>query len=158
MNGSVVRDIRRLDPRTVRWTRSRTRPSRWALSPKDFIAAGLKEAVDTVNRSLSIAEKTASACIDWVEFAAFEREALAATGQRAVADPCLRNAIETRSGQEARMFELRAVVSLCRILDGSDRRAALLNILVLVPDLFGDTPTAPDVQEAHTFMKGQTDG
>lgn len=121
-------------------------PFALALLASGLIAAErLDEALDTLARALTISEGTGERFYA-AELLRLKGEVLASTGRLAIAEDCLREAIEMSRHQEARLFELRSATSLCRLLDGPRKQAAVRDIEQPIRDWFdkaGEAPIAP---------------
>ena len=65
---------------------------------------------------------------------------------------CLRTAIEVARRQAARLFELRATVSLARLLRNTNRRAEAHNILAGIYNWFTEGFDLPDLKEAKALL------
>lgn len=127
-------------------------PFALALLAQGLVAAErLDAALDTVDRALAISEATGERFYA-AELLRLKGEILAATGHRAPAETCLREAIDVSRRQEARLFGLRSATSLCRLLEGSGRQAALRDILRPLHDWFGEAVDAPDVRDARALL------
>src|SRR5262249_213584 len=78
-------------------------------------------------------------------------EVLVALNLRAEAEAVFRAAIDLSRRQEARLFELRSAISLCRLLEPSRRRAALEETLAPVCAWFADH-AAPELGDARALL------
>ena len=65
----------------------------------------------------------------------------------------MRGAIDTSRSQEARLFELRSAVSLCRLLDEPRKRAAMQDDLGPLCKWFGDDTDSADVSTAAAMLR-----
>jgi class 3 adenylate cyclase/tetratricopeptide (TPR) repeat protein len=127
-------------------------PFALALLVKGLIAAGrLEAALQAVTQALNVSETTGERFYA-AELLRLKAEVLACTGKLAVAEQCLDDAITTAKRQEATLFELRSAASLCRLLEGSRREAALRDILKPLYDRFGEVADAPDVRNAGALL------
>jgi class 3 adenylate cyclase/tetratricopeptide (TPR) repeat protein len=78
-------------------------------------------------------------------------ETLAMNGNELEAECWLREAIAVAKQQEARLFELRSAVSLCRVLRDSSRDEAIRELLVPACHWFAPDVVAPDLVEARSL-------
>lgn len=127
-------------------------PFALALLANGLIAAGRPDAaLDHLVQALAISETTGERFYA-AELLRLKGEVLASTGRVALAETCLREAIDVARRQEARLFGLRSATSLCRLLEGSRRQAALRDILRPLHDWFGEAVDAPDVRDARAVL------
>jgi predicted ATPase len=133
-------------------------PFALALLANGLIAAGRPDAaLETLGQALTISETTGERFYA-AELLRLKGEVLASTGSLAAAERALREAIEVSRRQEARLFELRSATSLCRLLEGSRRRAAVHDILRPLHDWFGHADDAPAVRDASAMLGRPTGG
>jgi tetratricopeptide (TPR) repeat protein len=133
-------------------------PFALALLANGLIASGRPDAaLGKLGQALTISETTGERFYA-AELLRLKAEVLASTGDVAAAEGCLREAIEVSRRQEARLFELRCATSLCRLLEGSRKRAALRDILRPLHDWFGHAVDAPDVRDAGAMLARPTGG
>ena len=131
-------------------------PFAMALFAKGLIAVGrLEEALDTLTQALTISEATGERFYA-AELLRLKGEVLARTGSLVKAEHYLREAIEVSRRQEARLFELRSAVSLCRLLEESRKEAALRDVLEPLYDWFGEAVDAADAKEVRALLAGRT--
>jgi class 3 adenylate cyclase/predicted ATPase len=88
----------------------------------------LERALEAVERAVAMAERTGERFY-LAELMRLKGEILARAGSTAQAERALRDAIELARRQAAKLFELRAAVSLCTMLDASRRPAAAREVL-----------------------------
>jgi predicted ATPase len=99
-----------------------------------LVAGGrLDNALDALTRGLAVSEQTGERFYA-AELLRLKGEVLARQRRMAEAEQCLREAIAIARSQQARLFELRSAVSLCRLLDGAARIAAMRDLLAPVVD------------------------
>ena len=79
-------------------------------------------------------------------------EALSMQGQRLEAERWLREVILVASQQEAKLFELRSAVSLCRLLHSDKRSTAVRDLLEPACNWFAEKDVAPDLVEARSLI------
>ena len=119
-------------------------PFSMGLLATGLVAAGrLDDALDALTRALTVGETTGERFYA-AELLRLKGEVLARARRRAEAEQCLREAIAIARSQQARLFELRAAVSLCRLLDGAARIAAMRDILAPVVDGLTEGAGSPD--------------
>ncbi len=127
-------------------------PFAMALLAQGLIAAKrIDEALDILGRALTVTEATGERFYQ-AELLRLKGEVLASLGQTAPAEECLRGAIDISRSQEARLFELRSAVSLCRLLDEPRRQAALQDNLGPLRAWFGDAADSADVRGAEAIL------
>jgi tetratricopeptide (TPR) repeat protein len=132
-------------------------PFALALLVKGLIAAGrVESALHTLTEALTISETTGERFYA-AELLRLKADVLASTGTLAMAEQCLHEAIRTAKDQEATLFELRSAASLCRLLDGSRRAAALRDVLSPLYGRFREAADAPDVRDAAALLVSQVD-
>jgi adenylate cyclase len=133
-------------------------PFALALLACGLIAAGRpEEALDALGRALAISEGPGERFYA-AELLRLKGQVLASTGSLAMAEGCLREAIEVARRQDARLFELRSATSLCRLLEGSRRQAALRDILGPLHDWFAEAVDVQDVRDAGAMLVRPTGG
>jgi class 3 adenylate cyclase/tetratricopeptide (TPR) repeat protein len=109
------------------------------------------EALDAVEEGLSIAGQRDERFY-LVELLRLKGEALAMKGQELEAERWLRKAIAVGSEQEAKLFELRSAVNLCRLLHGDGRASAVRDLLLPVYGWFPPDVVAPDLVDARGLL------
>jgi predicted ATPase len=88
------------------------------------------------------------------EFHQLKRELLLARGDgEAAAEACYRKAIEVARRQQARSWELRAVMSLCRLWQWQGKREKARQILAEIYGWFTEGFDTPDLQEAKALLE-----
>jgi predicted ATPase len=86
------------------------------------------EALEALARAIALSAETGERFY-LAEMWRQKGEILAGTGNPAGAEQWLRKAIELSGQQQARLFELRSAVTLCRLLDGQERSRVLREVL-----------------------------
>jgi len=114
------------------------------------------EALGAVDQALAMIAKTGERFY-LGELLRLKGEVLARNGALAEAECSLREAIEVSRQQEAKLFELRSAVSLCRLLDEPRKATALREILEPVFNWFEEGVDAPDLVEARAMLVAGTD-
>ena len=128
-----------------------------SLFVQGLIAEGrLDEALAALAQALAISERTGERFY-LAELWRLKGEALARKGSPSEAEHWLREAIALSRQQEAKLFELRSAVSLCRLLDGPRREAALRDVLEPVYEWFEEGSDAPDLEDARALLAGRAD-
>jgi hypothetical protein len=79
-------------------------------------------------------------------------ETLAMKGRAREAERWLREAVAVAGRQEAKLFELRSTVSLCRLLPAGRAATVVRDLLAPVVDWFAADVVAPDLAEARTLL------
>ena len=88
------------------------------------------------------------------EFHRLKRELLLARGDgEAAAEACYRKAIEVARRQQAKSWELRATVSLCRLWRKQDRQEEARHLLAEIYAWFTEGFDTPDLQEAQALLQ-----
>lgn len=128
-----------------------------ALLVKGLIEAGrLDEALGALAHAQAISERTGERFY-LAELWRLKGEALAKKGSVSEAGHWLREAIELSRQQEAKLFELRSAVSLCRLLEQPRRETVLREMLEPVYNWFEEGVDAPDIQDARALLTGGAD-
>ena len=130
-------------------------PFALALLAKGLTAAGrLDAALQNLTQALAISEATEERFYA-AELLRLKGDVLASMGKLAPAEESLREAIDIARHQHAGLFELRGAASLCRVLDGSPRQAAVEEILRPIYGRFGEAADAPDARAAEALLAGE---
>jgi tetratricopeptide (TPR) repeat protein len=74
-------------------------------------------------------------------------------GFREEAETCFRKAIETARGQNAKIWELRATVSLAHLLERSERKPEAQESLAEIYGWFSEGLDTPDLQQARELLE-----
>jgi tetratricopeptide (TPR) repeat protein len=82
-------------------------------------------------------------------------ESLAMAGEPLSAQRWIRKSIAVARQQEAKLFELRSAVSLCRLLERDERSIAMRVLLEPAYAWFSKTDVVPDLIEATSFIASQ---
>ena len=124
---------------------------------RGLIAAGrYDKALGALAEGLAISERTGDRFYR-AELLRLKGVALARKGSLPEAEYWLREAIELSRRQEAKLFELRSAVSLCKLLDQPRKAMVLREILGPVYEWFKEGSGAPDLQDARALLSGATD-
>jgi predicted ATPase len=112
------------------------------------------EGLELVAKGLAIAEQTGLRVAE-AEFHRVKGELLMATDVDKVTEAqcSLRTAIEVARRQGARLFELRATVSLARLLRDTNRRDEARTILAEIYSWFTEGFDTKDLQEAKALLE-----
>lgn len=122
---------------------------------KGLIAGGgFDEALEVLGQALAMIEKTGERFY-LGELLRLKGEAFGRKGNPSEAEYWLREAIELSRQQEAKLFELRSAVSLCRLLDQPRKETVLREILEPVYNWFEEGVDAPDLQDARALLGGR---
>jgi class 3 adenylate cyclase/tetratricopeptide (TPR) repeat protein len=123
------------------------------LYAQGFAAAGkLDEALGALDQALAISERTGERFY-LTELQRQKGEVLIRKGSLAEGEYWLREAIELSRQQEAKLFELRSAATLCRLLDGPGKEAALRDMLEPVYSWFEEGLDAPDLEDARALLR-----
>lgn len=126
-----------------------------ALYAQALIAADRpEEALESLARALAIS-KTTGERFYLPELWRLKGEALARNNDVSNAETCLREAIDVSRRQEAKLFELRSAVSLCRLLGDAHKHSMLRDALEPLYHWFGEGVDAPDVKDARALLAGR---
>jgi class 3 adenylate cyclase/predicted ATPase len=119
------------------------------------IAGQIEEAVSLLDEALKIVEKTKER---WLEADLYRHRGklLLRQGQPEVAEKLYRKALGIAREQEAKMWELRAAVSLARLRSDQDRRTEARDLLVSIYSWFTEGFDTPDLKEAKALLEGLT--
>lgn len=109
------------------------------------------EALEAVEEGLSIAAQRDERFY-LVELLRLKGEALGMKGRELEAERWLREAITVGGQQEAKLFELRSAVSLCRALRDDTRQIAVRDLLWPVCGWFAPDVIAPDLADARDLL------
>ena len=114
-------------------------PFAMALLAEGLVASGHNdEALGALDSALAISETTQERFYA-AELLRAKAGVLARLHGRTEAEECLRAAIGVARVQEARLFELRSAIDLCRLLEPARRRSVLDEILAPLGNWFGDS-------------------
>src|SRR5262249_2283050 len=127
-------------------------PFALALHTEALMAAGrMDQALDVVSRGLTMGESTGERFYA-AELLRLKGLILAHGACLAEAEQCMRDAIEIARAQDAKLFELRSAVSLCRLLDGERKHALLRTVVAPLCDVLAKQSDTPDVNEARALL------
>jgi predicted ATPase len=125
-----------------------------ALLAEALLVAGRRdEALVTLERALATSERTGERFY-LAELLRLKGVALAGRGDSSAAEPWLRGAVNLAADQGARLFELRSAVSLCRLVDESQREVLLYELLEPLCKRFEEGADMLDMQEAKALLAG----
>jgi class 3 adenylate cyclase/tetratricopeptide (TPR) repeat protein len=126
-------------------------PFAMALLGGGLVAAGRSdEALDVLNEAVAISESTNERFYA-AELLRLKGDVLVALDRRAEAEASLRAAIDLSRRQEARLFELRNAISLCRLLEPPRRRPVIEQTLAPVCAWFADR-VSPELGDARALL------
>jgi class 3 adenylate cyclase/tetratricopeptide (TPR) repeat protein len=127
-----------------------------SLFVRGLVAANrLDEALGALGQALAISEKTGERFY-LPELLRLKGEILARAGRSSEAEDALRAAVELSRQQEARLFELRSVVSLCSIVDEQRRQTLLREMLEPVYKWFAVGAVIRDLEDARALLGYET--
>jgi predicted ATPase len=112
-----------------------------------------EEGLDLVTKSLTTAEQTGQKLAD-AELHRLKGELLMIKdlGNVVEAEHCLRTAVDVARRQGAKLFELRPMVSLARLLRDTNRRDEALTMLSDIYHCFTEGFELPDLKEAKALL------
>jgi predicted ATPase len=123
-----------------------------ALLARGYEMAGqIEEAMIQLNDGLRITEKTGERWLE-AELNRHKGELLLRQGQPEAAEELYRKALSTAEKQEAKLWELRASVSLARLWRTQDRRAEARDRLAAVYGWFTEGFDTSDLKEAKSLL------
>jgi class 3 adenylate cyclase/predicted ATPase len=114
-------------------------------------AGRLDEALDAVEEGLATGEEREERFY-LAELLRLKGETLARKGRAPEAEHWLREAILVAGRQEAKLFELRSTVSLCRLLPAERAATVVRDLLAPVCRWFAADVASPDLTEARTLL------
>ncbi len=120
--------------------------------------ARVEEGLDLVAEGLTTSEQTGQSAHD-AELHRIKGELLMIKdrGNQAQPECCLRTAIDVARRQGARLFELRATVSLARLLRDTDRRDEARTMLAEIYNWFKDGFDTTDLKDAKALLDELSD-
>jgi predicted ATPase len=116
------------------------------------IAGQIDEAMTRLNDALQIAESTGERWLD-AELYRYKGELLLRQGQSEAAEEYYRKALSIAREQEAKMWELRAAVSLARLRRDQGRCAEARDLLAPVYGWFTEGFDTSDLKEAKALLE-----
>jgi class 3 adenylate cyclase/predicted ATPase len=121
------------------------------LAASSEIAGKIEEAMALLVEAEDIVERTGERWFA-AELSRRKGELLLRQGHTRTAERMFRNALETASKQDAKMWELRAAASLARLYRDHGKRAAGYELLATVYDWFTEGFDTPDLREAKALL------
>jgi predicted ATPase len=115
------------------------------------VAGQIEEAVDLLDDSLQIVERTGERWLT-AELHRHKGQLLLRQGRTKAAEKLYRKALSIAKEQEAKLWELRASVSLARLRRDQGRRAEARNLLAPVYGWFTEGFDTPDLKEAKALL------
>jgi predicted ATPase len=109
------------------------------------------QGLDTLDQTLAVVEETGERCWE-PEVHRLRAELLLVRGDEAEAEASLHRAIEAARRQSARLWELRATVSLCRLWQQQGRAEAARQALAEIYGWFTEGFATRDLQEAQALL------
>jgi len=123
-----------------------------ALLAKAYGTAGqIEEALANLDDALQIVEKTGERWLE-AELSRHKGQLLLRQGHVEAAEELYRKALRIAQGQEAKLWELRAAISLARLRRNQDRRAEARDLLAPVYGWFTEGFDTPDLKEAKALL------
>lgn len=127
-------------------------PFALSILAQGLAAAGrLDEAGDTLEQALAMVEQTGERFYQ-AELLRLKGETLGRKGDAAAAENCLCKAVELSRRQEARLFELRSLASLCRHLGKPLQARIARDRLAPLLESFSEGTDAPDLRDARRTL------
>jgi DNA-binding SARP family transcriptional activator len=111
----------------------------------------VEEALDVVAEGLRLVEHTGVRFVE-AELHRIRGELLLLRGESGEAENCLRRALAVAHAQTARLLELRAAVSLGRLLRQQDRDAEASEMVSAVYGWFNEGLESPDLRDSRTLL------
>jgi class 3 adenylate cyclase/predicted ATPase len=115
------------------------------------IAGQIEEALSLLDDALQIAERTGE-CLLAAELNRHKGQLLLRQGHVEAAEELYRKAVSIAREQEAKLWELRAAVSLARLRRDQDRRGEARGLLAPVYGWFTEGFGTPDLKEAKALL------
>jgi len=115
------------------------------------IAGEIKEGLTVLDESIQIIERTGERWLE-AELNRHKGELLLRQGDSEAAEELYRRALSIAQEQEAKMWELRAVMSLARLSHDQDRRVEARDLLAPVYGWFTEGFDTPDLKEAKALL------
>ena len=115
------------------------------------IAGQIEEAVTLLDDALQIAERTGERWLA-AELNRHKGQLLLRQGHSEAAEELYRKALSIAEEQEAKLWELRAAVSLARLRRDQGRRAEARDLLAPVYGWFTEGFDTPDLKEAKALL------
>jgi predicted ATPase len=123
-----------------------------ALAQAQAAAGHIEEGLGTVNQALLGVEETEERLWE-AELHRLRGELWLMRGETAEAEAALRKAIDVARRQQAKSWELRATVSLCRLLQKQGKGEEARQLLAEVYAWFTEGLDTPDLQEARELLQ-----
>jgi tetratricopeptide (TPR) repeat protein len=113
----------------------------------------VEQAIATINEALAQVERTGEQ-VDYAEMLRLKGELLLMRSRSATAEAenCFRTALDVARAQEAKWWELRATVSLARLLGDTNRSDEARTMLSEVYNWFTEGFDLPDLKEAKALL------
>jgi class 3 adenylate cyclase/predicted ATPase len=115
------------------------------------IAQQIEEGLTLLDEALEIVERTGERWFA-AELNRHKGQLLMRQGHTEAAEGLYRKALSIAEEQEAKLWELRAVVSLARLWRDQDRRTEARNLLALIYGWFTEGFDTPDLKEARALL------
>jgi class 3 adenylate cyclase/predicted ATPase len=115
------------------------------------IAGQIEEGLTQLDDALQIVERTGERWLD-AELYRHKGQLLLRQGHSEAAEELYRNALRIAEQQQAKLWELRASVSLARLRRDQGRRAEARDLLAPVYDWFTEGFDTPDLKEAKSLL------
>jgi predicted ATPase len=117
------------------------------------IAEQVEEALTLVDEALEIGERTGECWVE-AELNRLKGQLQLRQGHTEVAEELYRKALDIAQEQEAKLWELRAAVSLARLRSDQGRRTEAHDLLAPVYGWFTEGFDMPDLKEAKALLEG----
>src|SRR5215831_6642384 len=137
---------------TVRLARNCGCPTISPFWPRHVIAGQIEEAVTQFDDALRIAERTREC---WLEAELYRHKGrlMLRQGHPKAAEELYRKALSIAQEQEAKLWELRAAVSLARLWRDQERHAEAQDLLSPVYNWFTEGFDTADLKEAEALLE-----
>jgi len=119
-----------------------------------YLAAGrAQEGLEAADEGLELIQRTGSRCFE-AEMRRLKGELLLMDDSGAISEAaqCFRDAIEVARSQSAKSWELRATMSLARLLANQDRRAEARTMLAAIYGWFTEGFDTADLRDAKALL------
>jgi predicted ATPase len=115
------------------------------------IAGQIDEAVSQLDGALQIAERTGERSVE-AELHRHKGQLLLRQGHAEAAEELYRKALSTAAEQEAKLWELRAAMSLARLWGDQGQRTEARDLLAPIYGWFTEGFDTPDLKEARSLL------
>lgn len=155
-HGHAKAGIREMQQGLAEWQATGTRA--WAsmhlgMLADAYLEAGqLEQAQGALDEAFMAVQQSGERMVE-AELHRLQGELLLAQAEEEEAEACFRQAIEVARRQQAKSWELRATMSLCRLWQQQGRSAEAREMLATVYGWFSEGFDTPDLKDAQTLLE-----